>query len=118
MQRVLILMLFVLAVVGFGRDASAESPGTYSATAVAKVDGPGTITVSSNGGQISNVVVKLNGALQTEGTHYTKTIDGSRVTINFIVTIDKDDEVEVSGQCATSGAHDGELHNSPNWDLQ
>lgn len=118
MHRLFLLVAFFVAALGFSADALAESPGTYTATATAKVDNPGTITVSSNGGGISNVVVKLNGVLLTEGTGYTKTIDGSRVTINFIDQIDQDDEVEVSGQCATSGAHDGELHNSNNWELQ
>ncbi|MCB9887484.1 MAG: hypothetical protein H6838_18480 [Planctomycetes bacterium] len=118
MHRLLLLVAFFVAALGFNAAAMASGGGTYSATATAKIDNPGTITVSSNGGQINNVVVKLNGVLLTEGTGYTKTIDGSRVTINFIDQVDQDDEAEISGQCSTSGAHDGELHNSDNWDLQ
>lgn len=117
MTRFLVLFLALVATLGFGRDAVA-SGGTYTATANANKDNPGTITVSSNGGAISTVVVKLKGVVQTEGTHYTKTFDGSRVTIMFIVAVVKDDEVQVTGQCAVSGAHDGELHNSPDWTLQ
>jgi hypothetical protein len=116
MPRFVSLLVFLFAMIGGAHVAHAESPGTYSATATAKVDGPGTITVSSNGGAIDNVVVKLNGVLLVEGVGYTKTIDGSRVTVNFIVAVAKDDVADISGQCATSGTHEGELHDSSNWD--
>ena len=37
-------------------------------------------------------------------------------SVNFIVAVAKDDVADISGQCATSGTHEGELHNSSNWD--
>jgi hypothetical protein len=115
MQRLMSVIAFLFAVLGCASQAQAESPGTYILAATAKIAAPGTITVSSNGGAIANVVVKHKGVLLVEGVGYTKTIDGSRVTVNFLVAVAKDDAVEVSGQCATSGTHEGELHNSPNW---
>ena len=62
--------------------------------------------------EINNVAVKLNNVVLTEGTDYLKTVNGSQVTITFLCDIKKDDSVTVTGQCATSGAHDGTVASS------
>ena len=48
----------------------------------------------------------------TEGTDYLKTLNGSQVTITFLCDVKKDDPVNLTGQCATSGTHDGTVASS------
>lgn len=112
MNHLLLIFVVMFAGLAFSQAAVAEGPGTYVCSATADQNAPGSLTVSSNGGQINNVAVKLNNVLLTEGTDYLKTLNGSQVTITFLCYVKKDDSVTLTGQCATSGTHDGTVASS------